>query len=79
MTTPAPAIVAFVWHVERRALERDVTLDQLAELVLTHHERRRRNVGDADWIIRASGVTIVYDWPDGDDATTALVISAWRE
>jgi hypothetical protein len=36
--------------------------------------RRRR-----DLVIHAAGVVIVYDWPDGNDATTALVISAWRE
>jgi hypothetical protein len=79
VTAPAPSIVAFIWHVERRALERGLALDQVAELVLTYHDRRRRNAGEADWIIRASGIAIVYDWPDGDDATTALVISAWRE
>jgi hypothetical protein len=79
MTAPAPSIVAFIWHAERRALERGLARDQLAELLLTHHDQRRRNAGEADWIIRTAGITIVYDWPDGDDASTALVISAWRE
>lgn len=79
MTAPTPAIVAFTRHAERRARERGLALDVLAELVLTHHERRLRNPGEADWIIHAAGVAVVYDWPDGDDATTALVISTWRE
>jgi hypothetical protein len=79
VTAPSPAIVAFIRHAERRALERGLALDHLAELVLTHHDRRLRNPGDADWIIHAGGTAIVYDWPDGDDSTTALVISAWRE
>jgi hypothetical protein len=79
MTAPTPSIVAFIWHAERRALGRGLALDQLAEVVLTHHDRRGRNPGQADWIVRVSGVTIVYNWPDGDDSTTALVISAWRE
>jgi hypothetical protein len=79
VTGPAPAIVVFTWHAELRALERGLALSELAELVLKHHDQRLRNPGEADWIIHAAGVAIVYDWPDGTDATTALVISAWRE
>ena len=79
MTTPSPSIVAFTWHAERRALERGLVLPDLADLVLKHHDRRRRNPGNADWIIHASGVVILYDWPDEGDAITALVISVWRE
>ncbi len=79
MTAPSPAIVAFTLHAERRAVERRLALHELAELVLEHHDQRRRNSGQADWLIRANNVAIAYDWPDGSDATTALVISAWRE
>jgi hypothetical protein len=79
VTARSPAIVAFTRHSERRALERGLTLGELAELVLTHHARRLRNPGVADWVIHAGGVAIVYDWPDGNDSTTALVISVWRE
>jgi hypothetical protein len=79
MTPPSPAIVAFTRHAERRAHERGLALDSLAEMVLTHHHRRLRNPGEADWIIHAESVAIVYDWPDGSGASTALVISAWRE
>jgi hypothetical protein len=55
MTAPSPAIVAFTRHAERRALERGLALDGLAELVLTHHDRRLRNPGEADWVIQAGG------------------------
>lgn len=79
MTGPSPAIVAFTWHAQRRALERGLTLPEIAELVLTHHDRRQRNPGDADWIIRTGAIAVVYDWPDASDVSTALVISAWRE
>ena len=37
------------------------------------------NPGRADGLIRAAGVAIAYDWPDGTDATAALVITLWRE
>lgn len=50
---------------ERRARKRRLALAALAERVLEHHDRRRRNPGDAAWIIRAGGVVIVYDLPDG--------------
>ena len=79
MTAPSPAVVAFTRHAERRALERGLALGELGELLLAHHHRRLRNPGDADWIVRAAGVAIIYDWPDGKDTAAALVISAWRE
>jgi len=77
MTVSSPVIVAFTRHAERRAAERGLALAELADLLLAHHHRRLRDLGDADWIVRAAGVAIIYDWPDGKDAATALVISAW--
>jgi hypothetical protein len=74
-----PTIVVFTQHAERRAVERGLDLRHIAELLLSDHDRRRRNAGEADWLLRAGGAAIAYDWPDGDDPTTALVISAWRE
>jgi hypothetical protein len=72
-------IVVFTRHAERRAVERGLVVAELAELLLAHHDQRLRNPGEADWIVRGAGVAIVYDWPDGENAATALVISAWRE
>lgn len=77
--TASPAIVAFTRHAEGRILERRLDLVDIAELLLSHHDQRRRNPGEADWLVRVRGVAIAYDWPDGDDDTTALVLSAWRE
>lgn len=74
-----PAIVVFTSHGERRARERHLDPHHLAELLLSNHERRKRNPGQADWLVRTGGVAIAYDWPDGSDQATALVISAWRE
>ena len=79
MTGSAPAIVVFTRHAERRALERRLDLQDVAELLLAHHDQRRRNSGEADWLLRVRGVAIAYNWPDGGDDVTALVISAWRE
>jgi hypothetical protein len=73
------AIVVFTRHAERRLAERRLTAREIAELVTEHHGQRRRNPGDADWLIRARGIAVAYDWPDGEDETTAVVITAWRE
>lgn len=75
----SPAIVRFTSHAERRILERRLDLHAIADLLLWHHDRRRRNPGAADWLVRAGGVAIAYNWPDGEDDATALVISAWPE
>jgi hypothetical protein len=47
--------------------------------LLSYHGRRQRNDGEADWLLRAQGLAVAYNWPDGDDTATALVISVWRE
>ena len=57
MTTPvSPAVVAFTRHAERRALERHLDLQDLGELLLSHHDQRRRNRGQADWLVRTRGI-----------------------
>lgn len=79
MSPTAPVIVTFTRHAERRALERGLDLRDVGELLLEHHDQRRRNPGPADWLIRARGIAVAYNWPDAGDQATALVISAWRE
>lgn len=79
MTGGSPAIVAFTRHAERRAVERRLNPHVIAELLLSQHDQRRRNAGQADWLVRAEGVMIAYNWPTEGDHTTALVVSVWRE
>ena len=74
-----PAIVIFSRHAERRLAERGLTPGDVARLLLENHERRRRNPGDADWMLHVGDVAIAYVWLDGDDATTAVVVTAWRQ
>jgi hypothetical protein len=62
-----------------RAARLDQDLRQMADLVMDEHERRRRNPGAADWLLHGSGIAIAYNWPDGDDTATALVVTVWRE
>jgi hypothetical protein len=79
MTRATPAIVRFTSHAERRFLERRLDVHAIADPLLGHHGQRRRNPGNADWLVRAGGVAIADNWPDGEDDATALVIKACRE
>lgn len=78
MIAPIPARVAFTRHAERRALERRLDLRdvaEVAEVVLSHHDQRRRKSRQGRLDRSCRGVAIAYNWPDDGDETTALVIS----
>lgn len=79
MSPLAPAIVALTRHAEQRLEERGIATSEAAEVVLSGHHRRRRNPGEADWLVRGRGIAVAYNWPDEGDQTTALVVSGWRE
>lgn len=66
-----------VRHAVERAQELGWTTTDVAELVLRHHGHRRRNSGRAQWRIVVGAITVLYDWPDGDDAGTARVVTMW--
>jgi len=72
-----PTRVVFTAHGEEKAHRFSRSLDAIANLVLTNHERRQRNPGEADWVVTGGGLVIVYNWPDGDDETAARVVSLW--
>lgn len=74
-----PSRVIFTRHAEQKARRLGITASDLAEAVLANHIRRRRNPAAADWQVVAGGQVVVYNWPDGDDATRARVVSFWPE
>ena len=69
--------MTFVRHAVERAQDYGWTTTDVAELVLRHHPQRRRNSGRAQWRIVVGAVTVLYDWPDGDDDGTARVVTLW--
>jgi hypothetical protein len=73
-----PSRVVFTAHGEDKAQQLHQSLVDVAEAVLSNHERRQRNPGEADWIVTGSGLVVVYNWPDRDDQTAARVVSLWR-
>jgi hypothetical protein len=75
--TIEPHRVAFTDHAAERAERYGVSRGDIADAVLEHHPQRRRNPGPADWRVARGRLVVVYDWPDGDDDTTARVVTLW--
>jgi hypothetical protein len=73
-----PSRVVFTAHGEDKAQQLNRSLVDVAAVVLGNHEQRRRNPGEADWVVSGSGLVVVYNWPDHDDQTAARVVSLWR-
>jgi hypothetical protein len=61
----SPSRVTFTRHAELRAAERGINAQEVADVVLDEHPRRRRNPGPADWIVRGGGIVVAYNcrWP----------------
>jgi hypothetical protein len=74
-----PSRVAFSEHALEQLANRGLSAEQVADAVLNSHDRRRRNPHSADWVVRARGIVAAYNWPDGEDQTTAYIVSAWPE
>lgn len=74
-----PSLVLFTRYAERRLAQRGLSQAQVADLVLYEHPRRRRNPREADWLVRAQGMGVAYNWPDRGDQTAALVVTVWSE
>jgi Domain of unknown function (DUF4258) len=79
------AIERFVWtaHALLRLDERRLGQSDVEQAIRAGHGGRLVNDGQADWLIEgitAHGVRFeaIYDHPDGDDETTARIVSAWR-
>ena len=47
-------------------------------VVIEGHAGRQRNAGAARWRVSTGRPVVLYDHPDGDDETTARVVTRWR-
>ena len=79
MNEPGPSRVRFSRHAVVRAAQVGRAPTDVADLVLDGHPRRRRNPREADWLVSAAGLVVAYNWPDGDDPTTARVVTLWPQ
>jgi hypothetical protein len=67
----------FTDHAAERAARYGIPYTDIADDVLDEHERRQRNPGAGEWLVRSGRLTVIYNWPDGNDASTARVITMW--
>jgi hypothetical protein len=72
-----PHRVAFADHAAERAQQYAVPYNEVSDVVLEEHPRRRSNPGEADWQVQRGRLVVVYDWPDANDEVTARVASLW--
>jgi hypothetical protein len=46
--------------------------------LLEGHRQRRRNKGQAHWILAAGRLVIAYEYPDGENLLVARIVTVWR-
>ncbi len=76
MAEPAPSHVTWSEH----ALVKAHLLGYARRDVGAHprrHDRRGRNTGAADWLVKSGRVMVAYKFP-GADELTAQVVTLWR-
>jgi len=51
----------------------------IEDAVLSDHDKRARNTGAADWLLRSGRLAIAYHYPAADEELTALIVTLWRQ
>lgn len=75
----APSVVRLGRHARDHCLDWGLSFQEVGDLVLAEHERRRRNPREADWLVAGRGLIVAYNWPDAGDPTSARVVTLWRQ
>ncbi len=73
----APTRVAFTDHAAERAARYGIPYGDVADAVLDEPSADSAIQAPPNWLIRKRRLTVIYDWPDGEDETTARVIAVW--
>jgi len=78
-------IETFQWtaHALLRLDQRQLTREDIEQAIREHHDERRANAGQADWLVAGTthlGIRFeaIYDHPVHRDDGAARVVSAWR-
>jgi hypothetical protein len=77
MAESAPSHVTWSEHALVKAHLFGYARSDVEGLILTGHDRRRRNTGAADWLVVAGRLVVAYTFP-GTDELTAHVVTLWR-
>jgi len=75
----APRRVRWTDHALDKAGFLDIARTDAERAVIELHHARRRNARAADWQVTSGRLVIAYDHPDHDDASTARIVTLWRQ
>jgi len=73
-----PRRVRWTDHAHAKAVLLGATRADVERAVVERHHDRQTNTGAAEWRLSTGPWVILYDHPDGDDATTARIVTLWR-
>ncbi len=74
----APQHVRWTDHAYVKANTLGAARADIEQTVIDHHDVRRTNTGAAQWRLSTGPWVVLYDHPDGDDRTTARIVTLWR-
>lgn len=74
-----PTFVRWTLHALDKAQQLGFARHDVEEVLLGRHRERRRNSGEAAWLITAGRLVIAYEHPDGDDPLGARIVTVWRQ
>ncbi len=73
-----PVSVSWTLHALDKAQQLGFARIDVEAAVLGGHRARRRNTGEAAWMVVVGRLVVVYEHPDGDDPLVARVVTVWR-
>ena len=65
-------------HALEKAQRLGYTREWIERTVVERHGQRVANAGSASWRVTRGSLVILYEHPDGADATSARIVTLWR-
>ncbi|MGO9322129.1 MAG: hypothetical protein ACLQBY_15190 [Solirubrobacteraceae bacterium] len=73
-----PSSVRWTLHALDKAQQLGFARRDVESALLEGHRERRRNKGQARWLVVAGRLVIAYEHPDGADPLVARIVTVWR-
>lgn len=73
-----PSSVRWTLHALDKAQQLGFARRDVESALLEGHRERRRNKGQARWLLTSGRLVIAYEYPDGGDLLVARIVTVWR-
>jgi hypothetical protein len=73
-----PISVRWTLHALDKAQQLGFARRDIESALLNGHRERRRNKGQARWLVADGRLVIAYEHPDGEDPLVARIVTVWR-